>query len=154
MHWQWDGVSFSFLYPSPADLSAGNDSSCVLKIEAGDHRILLTGDIEKRAELNLLSRQAPLQADIMTAPHHGSKTSGLPDFIAAVHPLYVLYATGYRNRYHFPHEQVVATYKQVQAQQLNTVDTGAVFFKLEQGRPLNKPELYRIQQAKYWQDTR
>jgi len=110
--WIWDHVKFSFLYPNKEDIDYNNDSSCVLKIDNGIHSTLLTGDIEKYAEEKLLANNLNnLSADLLVAPHHGSKTSGLLKFIEAVHPSYVLYATGYKNRYHFPHPSVVETYR-------------------------------------------
>lgn len=129
--WEWDGVTFEFLYPSLSDLHLNNDSSCVLLIDNGRHRALLTGDIEKMAEYKLLNTvKDRLAADILVAPHHGSKTSGVPAFIQAVHPQYVLYATGYRNRYHFPHKSVMERYAAINAIQLNTAEVGMVRFRV------------------------
>jgi competence protein ComEC len=153
MHWQWDGVDFSFLYPPRKDLDKGNDSSCVLRIDNGEHAILLSGDIEKYAE-NVLTdgRLSLLSASILVAPHHGSKTSGQASFIQAVHPQFVLYSTGYRNRYHFPHPTVVSAYNEIGAKQLNTSDTGTLLFKLEKNQPKRQPELYREKHKRYWMD--
>ncbi|MHB1220472.1 MAG: DNA internalization-related competence protein ComEC/Rec2 [Gammaproteobacteria bacterium] len=129
-HWEWDGVGFSFLYPTEQNFGLTNDSSCVLKIENQAHQVLLTGDIERYAEEQLLLNSAPLKADLLIAPHHGSKTSDLLDFIKSVDPKFVFYATGYQNRYHFPHAEVVRRYDNLGVKQLNTVDTGAIFVKL------------------------
>jgi competence protein ComEC len=151
MSWEWDQVRFSFLYPTLEDIDQGNDSSCVLLIEQHTQRILLTGDIEKLAETNLLSRvPEKLSADILIAPHHGSKTSGQKKFIYAVHPAYVLYATGYRNRYRFPHQSVVDTYEEIGSKQLETAKSGAIIFKLS--RVIKEPALYRITNKRYWFD--
>lgn len=149
--WQWDDVHFAFVYPSQDNLNLGNDSSCVLSIDNGTHRILLTGDIEKYAENDLIKRSPEqLAATILVAPHHGSKTSGVKEFIAAVHPQFVLYATGYHNRYHFPHQTVVATYEEINAVQLNTVATGAIQFKLKKEKAISPPKLYRVINRRYW----
>jgi competence protein ComEC len=152
--WRWDGVNFTFLYPTKENLHLSNDSSCVLRIDNGVQSILLTGDIEKYAETDLLARTpAQLSARILIAPHHGSKTSGLPAFVAAVHPDYVLYATGYRNRYHFPHASVVAAYSNIRAHELNTALTGTITFKLNKHSEIQQPERYRDAYRKYWMDT-
>lgn len=149
--WEWDKVRFSFIYPSMDQLANGNDSSCVLRIEKKDQQILLTGDIEKLAEKNLLEHSSPLlAATVLVAPHHGSKTSGLKAFVQAVHPDYVLYATGYRNRYRFPHPSVVKTYEEIGSQPFNTAMTGAVRLKLE--HTVMKPEIYRVLHKRYWMD--
>lgn len=129
--WNWDGVKFAFLYPYANAQSLGNDSSCVLKITNGKQSILLTGDIEKFAENKLLSNaQNDLSANILIAAHHGSKTSSQLAFIRAVHPQYVIYSTGYLNRYHFPHPAVTSRYADEKIFQLNTVNTGAIRFEL------------------------
>lgn len=149
--WEWDGVNFKFLYPTNEFLNLGNDSSCVLQISNQQQTILLTGDIEKFAEKNLLSIDAAnLKSDILIAPHHGSKTSADLHFIKNVKPSYVLYATGYRNRYHFPHALVVERYTDLGVKQLNTVETGAIQFRIKQNAELNKPLLYRIINKHYW----
>lgn len=129
--WWWDGVYFEMLYPVASVLGRVNDSSCVLRVKAGNQSLLLPGDIEKFAEKQLLQMvPEKLKSDVMIAPHHGSKTSSLPQFIAAVQPQYVVYSTGYRNRYHFPHPSVQAKYLAINARQFNTAETGAIEMKI------------------------
>src|SRR5207302_11467115 len=56
--WLWDGVSFEFLHPHSETASGrssrANNLSCVLRIESPGGRVLLTGDIERAAERELL----------------------------------------------------------------------------------------------------
>ena len=152
MRWRWDGVDFSILYPFNSSLEFGNDSSCVVKIDNGKQSVLLTGDIEKFAENQLLAQSInSLPVNLLIAPHHGSKTSSQRRFIAAVHPQYVVFATGYLNRYHFPHRGVVEDYTNADVLQLNTMETGAVQFKFT-NKDLNlKPSHYRYLHQHYWQ---
>lgn len=148
--WQWDNVQFKFIYPSVDKLKLNNNSSCVLTIDNGSQRVLLTGDIEKLAERTLLlNNPSELSAHLLIAPHHGSKTSGLETFVTAVHPNIVLYAVGYRNRYHFPHYSVVKAYARIHAQQLSTSDSGAIHFKFQKGDGIYQEE-YRKHPKKYW----
>lgn len=61
--WVWDGVAFDMLHPVRADYAAPvkvNDLSCVMRVTTAFGSILLTGDIEKSAEAELLRRSAPL----------------------------------------------------------------------------------------------
>lgn len=148
--WQWDGVKFEFLYPTQENLELDNDSSCVLRItNSANKHILLTGDIEKFAERFLVKNdEKNLAADILVAPHHGSKTSAIEDFVAAVHPSYVLFPIGYRNRYHFPHLQVIAKYQQINSNLLATDSGGALQFYLTED--ISLPGLYRQQKKRYW----
>ncbi len=127
--WNWDGVNFKFLYPDKNDLGFDNDSSCVLRITAHDKHILLTGDIEKYAEEKMVEQDASdLPTDILVAPHHGSKTSAEKNFLALVHPEYVLFPIGYRNRYHFPHPSVIEAYNAMNTKKYDSVECGAIQF--------------------------
>ena len=73
---------FTLLHPDDAVYKATNNRSCVLKIEASGGSVLVTGDIEKKVETRLLQhKQELLSADILIAPHHGSKSSSGVDFI-------------------------------------------------------------------------
>jgi competence protein ComEC len=150
--WEWDRVQFKFLYPFKDNLSAGNDNSCVLRVTAGNNSILLPGDIEKGAE-NYLTDNSPhaLAAQILVAPHHGSKTSIQNDFIQAVHPLYVLYGVGYRNRYHFPHPFTLKKYDALHACQLDTVTGGAIQIKIAK-TTITLSKQYRVERRRYWNE--
>ena len=151
--WQWDGVTFEYLYPTKNNLHFNNDSSCVLRVSNGTNTILLTGDIEKYAEQQLVqSAISLLPATILIAPHHGSKTSADPRFIHSVNPKMVVYAIGYRNRYHFPHRSVVNAYTDRHAIQFSTVDTGAITFKMKKNETIPRVEAYRIKEKRYWFD--
>lgn len=149
--WEWDGVKFDFIYPTVNELHLGNDSSCVLRVSNGTHAILLTGDVEKFAEKQMLQKVPQyLPASILIAPHHGSKTSGVEQFVNAVHPSYVLYATGYRNRYHFPHVSVVRSYTEMNSQQFSTAECGEIQFRLDRNKMIAPPLLYRTEKQRYW----
>jgi len=148
--WNWDEVNFKFLYPTPDNLNLDNNSSCVLSVTNKMHKtILLTGDIEKFAENYLVQNdEKNLSADILVAPHHGSKTSAVNEFVESVHPRYVLFSVGYRNRYRFPHASVIEKYRQINTDLLASDSSGAIQFRL--GENISKPEQYRLQNQHYW----
>lgn len=148
--WNWDGVNFQFLYPIAEKLNLDNDSSCVLKISSHQKTILLTGDIEKAAEKYLIANdKALLTSDVLVAPHHGSKTSAETGFIQSVNPRDVIFSVGYRNRYHFPNPSVVEKYKQFHVRQFDTVQNGAMTYKITDDHALGL-ELYRQVHKHYW----
>ena len=126
--WSWDGVRFEMLHPGPEPLSRKtNDLSCVLRVTAGGRSMLLSSDIEAVSESVLLERHAAeLAADVMTAPHHGSRTSSTPEFIAAVAARDVIFPVGYRNRFGHPKEDVVERHVQSGARLHRTDSDGAV----------------------------
>lgn len=147
--WRWDGVDFRILHPGEGGHSADrNNYSCVLRVEAGEDVLLLAADIEAEAERTLLASGEPVSADILVAPHHGSKTSSTPEFIAAVAPKQVLFAVGNRNRYGFPHPQVVARYRDFGAKMLHSARSGAL--SIELGGQSRQFDAYRISRRRIW----
>lgn len=149
--WQWDGVRFELLYPFPGQPYRGNDASCVLRIESPGNSVLLPGDIERRSESALIEQYAErLATDILVAPHHGSNTSSTGEFLRAVQPRFTLFPVGYRNRYGFPKEEVVARYREEGAVMLDTAQDGAITFRLGSSGMAMAPESYRHQMRRYW----
>jgi len=139
--WSWDGVRFRFLHPERDDALRGNDASCVLRIDAPGGSLLLPGDIERTGEARLLQRDAPLSADVVVAPHHGSDTSSTPAFVRAVDPDWVLYAVGYRNQWDFPKPAVVARWRP--AGWAATHCGGALALRIHPERGVTRPRAYR-----------
>ena len=91
-----------------------------------------------------------LKAEILVAPHHGSKTSSTASFIDAVAPDYVLFAVGYRNRYRFPDAAVLRAYRARGAIPLQSAEEGAIRFRFGPGAR-HAPELYRKETKRFWQ---
>lgn len=151
LQWDWDGVHFELLHP-PATAKAkrhNNNRSCVLRIGVGEHHILLTGDIEAASEARLVQLHPDkLPADLLVAPHHGSRSSSSPAFVAAVAPRYVVFTTGYRNRYHHPHPEVVRRYREQGSQLLRSDHDGAIIIDL--GASGIGLEAYRQSHRRYW----
>jgi competence protein ComEC len=154
--WEWDGVVFRVLHPETASGQSGNNTSCVLKIDIRNGPgILLTGDIERKAEAGLLRKQAEaLPAAVLVVPHHGSNTSSSREFVAQVEPEIALFPAGYLNRYRFPKQTVVDRYESSGTQWFQTGLTGAITVRL--GGALQGPEisLYREQTPRYWTQAR
>jgi competence protein ComEC len=128
--WEWDGVSFEFLHPQPADYNDSgakdNDRSCVLRVVSPYGSLFLPGDIEKRTESRLMQSSGNLRTDILIAPHHGSRTSSTPEFVHAVAPGLTVFSVGYRNRFGHPHPAVSARYRQAGSRTLRTDLSGAL----------------------------
>lgn len=112
--WVWDGVRFEVLHPAPEDHATATKSnavSCVLRVQGESTSLLLTGDIEAAQEAALLARGATLQSDVLLVPHHGSRTSSTPAFLAAVAPRVAVAQAAYRSRFGHPAPDVVARYQ-------------------------------------------
>src|SRR5262245_5449712 len=145
--WEWDGVRFSFLHPRlEGSTVRRNNQSCVLKLEAAGASMLLTGDIERLAENELLDKK--VRADILLVPHHGSRTSSSPEFIDAVAPRWALIAAGYRNRFGHPNAEVLERYRAAGIVVMRTDLDGAIHVALNRAGPLVEGE--RARRARYW----
>ncbi|MGZ5006892.1 MAG: DNA internalization-related competence protein ComEC/Rec2 [Methylobacter sp.] len=146
--WLWDEVSFTMLSPQQAFVSE-NNNSCVLKVQSKHGSVLLTGDIEALAESWLVKAYGEeLKANVLVAPHHGSKTSSTIVFLQSVQPDYVLIPAGYRNQFGHPHKDVLARYRQVNALWLNNADSGAIDINVENNAFVVKG--MRQTESKYW----
>ena len=151
--WSWDGVRFAFLHPVAAGLPVkkANDMSCVLQVSAGGRSMLLTGDIERLAEFDLISRNPfALPSDVLLVPHHGSRTSSSAEFLAAVRPAIAVVPVGYRNRFGHPAAEVLERFTSLGVQVLRTDRDGAVTVYLSNEGFAVKNE--RNQRRRYWHD--
>lgn len=146
--WEWDGVRFQFLHPVQGAWS-DNDRSCVLRID-GPFSVLLPGDIERSGEQRLLwEHPQQLRADVLLSPHHGSKTSSTPAFVAAVQPGVVVHSAGWRSRFGHPRAEVVERYAQLNARQITTGVSGAVRIRKDPDGNL-EVETWRPRAARWW----
>ena len=155
-HWTWDGVEFALLHPIDASYAnpklKANDLSCVLRVSSEAGSALLTGDIEARTEAELVRRDAEsLRSQLLVVPHHGSRTSSTPGFIAAVSPQVAVFTAGYRNRFMHPRPDVVERYTQAGIATYRTDYEGALSFDFEPGAIL-KPAAQRERDRRYWYD--
>ncbi|WDE03806.1 DNA internalization-related competence protein ComEC/Rec2 [Thalassomonas viridans] len=117
----WQGLHFAMLWP-PDIKGEANDDSCVIRVSDGVHSLLLTGDISRKVESQLLSHLGHSQ--VLIAPHHGSKSSSRQEFINRVSPRYVIFSAGYLNRWQMPSEEVLARYQKVEAKVFTTAASG------------------------------
>ncbi|HUK04537.1 MAG TPA: DNA internalization-related competence protein ComEC/Rec2 [Burkholderiales bacterium] len=155
--WEWDGVRFAILHPASAEARArkSNDLSCVLKVSAGGRAMLLTGDIEKPAEAELVARDvqdraergaSTLAADVLLVPHHGSRTSSTAEFLRAVAARAAVIPVGYRNRFGHPNAGVLA---RLTMPLWRTDRDGAVTVRL----PELEIQAERARRRRYWHDA-
>lgn len=149
--WQWDGVQFTMLSPTPHTGGKGNNRSCVLKVTAGGESVLLSGDIERDTERLLVQTMAgKLPAEVLVAPHHGSGTSSSAAFLDAVSPRFALFAVGYRNRYGFPKPEILSRYRQRGIQLFDSARHGALEMRLGSSAGLQEITAFRQQDVHYW----
>ena len=100
-----------------------NDNSVALKLTYGNFSALLTGDMEERNEARLVFKNATtLDADVLKAGHHGSRTSSSLAFLNAVTPELVIISLGAGNSYGHPHEEALDRISAFGVQYLHRTD--------------------------------
>ncbi len=113
-----------------APAGAANDLSLVLSVVSGHDAVLLTGDIGRAVEAELLEAGCGLRALVLKSPHHGSLTSSSPEFLEAVGPSVIVVSAGEGNLYGFPHREVLGRYASLGAAVYRTDIHGAVEVRL------------------------
>jgi len=130
--WDWDGVRFRFLHPPPDFPHLGNESSCVLRIEAAGRSAIVAGDIGEVIERRLArERPADVHADVVLVAHHGSGGSSDPAFVAATGAAQALVSSGHGNRFGHPRPFVVERWRHAGAEVHDTAGEGALRVRLE-----------------------
>ncbi|MEO8385528.1 MAG: DNA internalization-related competence protein ComEC/Rec2 [Betaproteobacteria bacterium] len=159
--WRWDGVDFDIIHPEKDAYDSNgiktNNLSCTLKITAPGGSILMTADIEKLSEKQLLERfedePAVLKSDVLVVPHHGSRTSSTDAFLDAVSPTIALIPVGYRSRFRHPNGAVMDRYAARNIPIFRTDLLGAItlrFARDAHGKPVMST--FRQQSQRYWLD--
>ena len=135
---KWQQLSIAVLWPREGNKEDSNAQSCVLHISDGHQSVLIAGDIERASEYALVTEHINtaqlrgLKADVLVAPHHGSRTSSTGAFIKAVAPQAVIYTQGFENRWGFPAKQVVERYSARKVKQYLTSVTGYIRVSFQQ----------------------
>jgi competence protein ComEC len=163
--WRWDGVDFEILNPltdTPPLSSTGrprserwwrNNGGCVLRVSAGSHAALLPADVEAPAEKLLLAAVPDkLRADVLLAPHHGSKTSSTQEFIDAIQPQLVIFPAGWHNQFHFPRGVVVERYLGSGAELHMTGNGGSISVHLD-AEGLGEVGDWRADHPRLWREA-
>jgi len=120
------------LHPQMADPDGpDNDQSLVLRVAYGREALLFTGDIEKAAERELLRWGNLLKNTVLKVPHHGSRTSIDPDFLARVAPDVAVISVGANNPYRHPSPETLSVYHALKTKVYRTDKDGAVLLETD-----------------------
>ncbi len=125
-----DGLYIEVLFPDrDIENIESNTGSVIVKVIYGEHSFVLTGDSPQSIEKYLVGIDgASLDATVLKAGHHGSKTSSALIFVGTVSPEYVVYSRGCENRYGHPHDVVLDTIKTIGGESYDTCIDGRVTF--------------------------
>ena len=103
--------------PSGFYYEDANNNSVVLRLKYKDFTILLTGDAEMEAENYIVSRhpKSEISSNVLKSPHHGSRSSSSPSFIAACQPEVAVISCGRNNQFGHPHSETISRYRSIEA---------------------------------------
>jgi competence protein ComEC len=103
-----EDVCLDVLNPFPGvQYSDMDNNSVVLYLESETISYLLTGDIMKEAEYNLLLRRAVKRSTVLKLAHHGSASSTTDEFLTVANPQIAIVSAGLDNRYGHPDKEVL-----------------------------------------------
>ncbi|MFZ7233515.1 DNA internalization-related competence protein ComEC/Rec2 [Avibacterium avium] len=122
--WQWQGLRITALSPQKIRKRAENPDSCVLLIDDGQYKVLLTGDADSQTERQFADLAGKIE--ILQVGHHGSKTSSSEYLLKTTQPKIALISSSRGNPWHFPHSVVLERLKAQQSAVYNTADFGQI----------------------------
>jgi competence protein ComEC len=153
----WGGVDFEVLHPSSEHFDqqgkgrlSSNAMSCTLRVSNGQKSAWLSGDLDAERETRLALAQPGLRADLLLAPHHGSRISSSPVLLNTLRPNWVLVQSGYRNRFSPPAPEILARYQERGMQWVTSPDCGAATW-----RSVLPDQVFcnRLAKRRYWQHS-
>lgn len=119
-------VRMKCLYPSGGDFSeCFNVGSMVIEITYQKFCGLLTGDLEKQGEQDILSKIQDV--DYLKVAHHGSRYSTQMEFLERTKPEISMISCGEKNFYGHPHEELLDRLEQMTSDIYVTKDYGAIW---------------------------
>lgn len=128
-----DNICIDILWPtSNLEISenALNNNSIVAKINYKNFSILLTGDIEEKAEKKILenyqNNQRILKSNVLKIAHHGSKSSSTKDFLEKVKPDIAIIGVGKRNKFGHPNYSTLENLNRINCKIYRTDENGEI----------------------------
>lgn len=103
-----------------------DNTSVVVKVLFGENNFLFTGDAFRETERDLVRRGINLTSNVLQVGHHGSRTSSVPEFVAAVLPELAVISAGKDNRNGHPHEETLETLADYDITVLRTDELGNI----------------------------
>ncbi|KKR23435.1 MAG: metallo-beta-lactamase superfamily hydrolase-like protein [Candidatus Peregrinibacteria bacterium GW2011_GWE2_39_6] len=109
--WQLGAINLDIVYPLKSLLGISmeniNNASVVIRLGYKGNHVLFTGDAESQVENEILKVGFNLQAEVLKAGHHGSKTASGEDFLDKVKPSLAIIQCGKDNSFGHPHTETL-----------------------------------------------
>jgi beta-lactamase superfamily II metal-dependent hydrolase len=132
-----DRFDFELFSPHIEDMDCSNNCSIVLKLTGRGPRgfsYLITGDTEN-ARWDTIARMfgPALKAQVMAAPHHGSRNATHPASLLLIAPHTVLISAGVNSQYGHPAPEAMRVYRRVAKHVFSTNMEGGVSLLTQPG---------------------
>jgi len=124
-----DGVQVEILF-APS-VGTGNEISNVYRVRYGEVTFLITGDLVKEIETQILREGVDVQSTVLKVGHHGSATSSSEEFLRAVKPKCSVICVGYGNNFGHPRAEVLERLKNLPTKIYRTDRDGLIKFKTD-----------------------
>lgn len=124
-----DGVEVKIVYAP--NVGIGNEISNVYRISYGNVSFLITGDLVKEIEEQMLNENIDVASTVLKVGHHGSNTSSSEEFLRAVNAKCAVICVGYGNNFGHPRAEVLERLNNVHAKIYRTDIDGLIKFKTD-----------------------
>ena len=124
-----DGVQVEILYAP--QVGTGNEISNVYRVRYGEVTFLITGDLVKEIEEQILREGVDVQSTVLKVGHHGSATSSSEDFLRAVKPKCAVISVGYGNNFGHPRPEVLQRLESLSTKIYRTDQDGLIKFRTD-----------------------
>lgn len=115
-----------------SDLGARDESGIMSTVSIGDYDMLVTGDVEKVVERELVREHELSGTELLIVPHHGSKYSTSDELLSALEPETAVISTGY-NRYGHPTQETLDMLEKYKVSVLRTDKLGSIILHIAAG---------------------
>ncbi len=120
------------IHPSPSPgTGTANENSLVLQFFYNHFSALLTGDLDKTGEQEILSRISDPRGLLLKVAHHGSRSGTSNSFLDAVRPRWAVISAGKNNPYGHPSSEVLHRLRRHGTKLFLTQDQGAITFETD-----------------------
>ena len=123
------GGRFEFLNPAPnapVGPTPKNNDSLAFRLQFHERSFLLTGDIERKVEDEILGSGADIRADVLKVAHHGSRTSTSSEFLSRVRPVWAMISVSASSPFGHPHPETIQRFKEHHLPVFRTDRDGAI----------------------------
>jgi competence protein ComEC len=120
--------------PQNSRLTSTNENSLVLEFTFKHFSALLTADLEKTGDLEVLSQPGNLRGQLLKVAHHGSRSSTSEAFLDHTHTRWAVISVGRHNPFGHPAPEVLARLQRHGIRSFLTLNEGAITFETDGSR--------------------